>query len=376
MQIQISERRNCSRKCLRKFDYGIFLKSKTIGGKMSELRHDPVQKRWVIIAVERGRRPSDFKKQPIATRKVRTCPFCYGNEDKTPPEIFSIRPPDTEPNTPGWKLRVIPNKFPALKVEGELNRRGLGLYDLMDGVGAHEVIIETPDHGAHLGEMELDDVINVAKVYRDRINDLYKDQRLRYALIFKNYGETAGASLSHPHSQLIATPITPRTVATELDSAREHYLSKERCLFCDIIHQEKALGERVVLETEKFFAFCPFASRFPFEIWLLPKKHSHDYSLMDDEEIADFALALKTVLHKLRISLDDPPYNFVLHTAPNYHVQRPGRPNYWSTLPYDWHWHIEIIPRMTKIAGFEWGTGFYINPTPPELAAEFLRSIE
>ncbi len=343
---------------------------------MSELRHDPVQKRWVIIAVERGRRPSDFKKLPINTRQVKTCPFCYGNEDKTPPEIFSIRPKNTKPNKPGWKLRVIPNKFPALKVEGEINRRGLGLYDIMDGIGAHEVIIETPNHGAHIGEMKIEDIFNIVKVYRDRIADLYKDHRLRYALIFKNYGETAGASLSHPHSQLIATPITPRTVAAELDSAREHYIQKERCLFCDIINQEIAMKKRVVMITEKYIAICPFASRFPFEIWLLPRRHQHDYSLLSDDDLTDLAKAMKRVLHKLRIALDDPPYNYVIHTSPNYNVVRPGRVNYWATLPYDWHWHIEIIPRLTRIAGFEWGTGFYINPTPPELAAEFLRGID
>ncbi|RKZ31122.1 galactose-1-phosphate uridylyltransferase, partial [bacterium] len=343
---------------------------------MSELRHDPVQKRWVIIAVERGRRPSEFKKPPLESRHIKTCPFCYGNEDKTPPEIFAIRAKDSKPNSPDWKLRIIPNKFPALKVEGELNRRGLGLYDLMDGIGAHEVIIETPDHGAHIGEMEVEDIFYISKAYRDRIIDLHKDSRLRYVLIFKNYGDSAGASLSHPHSQLIATPITPRTVATELDSAREHYLLKERCLFCDIIHQEKALGDRIVLETEKFFAFCPFASRFPFEIWLLPKVHCHDFALIDENDLKEFSYALKKVLYKLRIALENPAYNYVLHNSPNYHVERPGRPNYWSTLPYDWHWHIEIIPRMTKIAGFEWGTGFYINPTPPELAAEYLQKIE
>jgi len=340
---------------------------------MSELRHDPVQKRWVIIAIERGSRPSDFKRAPEQKRKVSACPFCYGNEDKTPPEIFAIRPCDTKPNSPGWKLRVIPNKFPALKVEGNLDRRGLGIYDIMQGVGAHEVIIETPDHDAHLGEMPIEEVFQIVKMYRDRIADLHADKRLRYVLIFKNYGKIAGASLAHPHSQIIATPVTPITVAAELDSAREHYLHKERCLFCDIISQEKALGERIVLETEKFIAFCPFASRFPFEMWLLPKQHSHDYAQMSDDDLEAFAEALKILLHKLRVSLEDPPYNFVLHTCPNYTVTRPGREHYWSTLPYDWHWHLEIIPRLTKMAGFEWGTGFYINPTPPELAADFLR---
>ncbi len=343
---------------------------------MSELRHDPVQKRWVIIAVERGRRPSDFGKQPLTTRNVTNCPFCYGNEDKTPPEIFAIRPINTDPNSPGWKLRVIPNKFPALQVEGNLNRRGLGLYDVMDGIGAHEVIIETPDHDAHIGEMDVNDIYEILRVYRDRLSDLHRDTRLRYVLIFKNHGSTAGASLEHPHTQIIATPITPRTVAAELDSAREHYRQKERCLFCDIMNQEKALGDRIVWESESFFAFCPFASRFPFEVWILPKVHHHDFSTVTENDLKRFSEAMKIVLHKLRVALEDPPFNFVLHTSPNYHVVRPGRENYWSTLPYDWHWHLEIIPRLTKIAGFEWGSGFYINPTPPELAAEFLRAAE
>ncbi|MCD6123671.1 galactose-1-phosphate uridylyltransferase [bacterium] len=343
---------------------------------MSELRHDPVQKRWVIIAAERAKRPKEFAhEETVKPTSPIACPFCPGNEDRTPPEIYAVREEGSKPNSPGWKLRVIPNKFPVLKVEGELNRRGLGIYDIIDGIGAHEVIIETPDHNAHIGDMPLEDVFNIVKAYRERISDLHKDQRLRYVLIFKNYGAVAGASLGHPHSQLIATPITPRTVAAELDSAKEHYLQKERCLFCDIINQEMALEERIVFVKERFVAFCPFASRFPFEICLLPRYHHHDFSLTSDEDLWAFADALKDILGRLKRVLNNPPYNFMLHTAPNT-VYRPGRPFYWETLPYDWHWHLEIIPRLTKIAGFEWGSGFYINPVPPESAAEALRNSE
>ncbi len=344
---------------------------------MSELRHDPVQKRWVIIAVGRSKRPKDFADIEVTSRKgtSASCPFCPGNEDKTPPEIFALRPDNSKPNTPGWKMRIIPNKFPALRVEGNLNRRGLGIYDLMDGIGAHEVIIETPEHCAHLGEMDIMDVFAIVKAYRDRIADLHQDKRLRYVQIFKNYGDIAGASLAHPHSQLIATPITPRTVATELDSAKEHYREKERCLFCDIINQELALHKRIVFTTEKFIALCPFASRFPFEIWLLPRYHFHDFSRTCNEDLMAFGEALKNILHRLRVALNDPPYNFILHTSPNTSY-RPGRPFYWETLPYDWHWHLEIIPRLTKVAGFEWGSGFYINPTPPETAAEYLSMVD
>ncbi len=342
---------------------------------MSELRHDPVQRRWVIVAVERARRPTDFKKENNVGNNPTVCPFCDGNEDKTPPEITAIRPAYTSPNSSGWSIRVIPNKFPALSVEGDSGRKGLGIFDMMNGIGAHEVIIETPDHNMHMADMPIEHLFEVCKIYRERIKDLHKDTRLRYVLIFKNHGETAGASLAHPHTQLIATPITPRTISTELDSARDHYMAKERCLFCDIMNQELALGERIVLTTERFVVMEPYASRFPFETWILPRVHSHDYAQSSDELIFAFAEVLRETLHRLKVALDDPPFNFVLHTSPNA-VTRPGKENYWKTLPHDWHWHLEIIPRLTKVAGFEWGTGFYINPTPPEVAAEYLRSLE
>jgi len=341
---------------------------------MSEFRHDPVQKRWVIVAVERSRRPSDFKIAKKPKGAASFCPFCYGNEDKTPPEIMAIRGSDTKKDSPGWEIRVIPNKFPALAIEGDIGRRGLGIFDVMNGVGAHEVIVETPDHNMHMGDMELHHLTNIVRMYRERITDLYRDGRLRYVLIFKNHGEVAGASLAHPHTQLIATPITPRTIATELDSSREHFLSKERCLFCDIINQEIALKDRIVEATEDFIVLAPFASRFPFEMWILPRSHQHDFTLASDELLESFAKVLRNTLFKLKISLDDPPFNFILHTAPNA-LHRPGKPNYWSTLEHDYHWHLEIIPRLTKVAGFEWGTGFYINPTPPEVAAEYMRDV-
>jgi len=341
---------------------------------MSEFRHDPVQKRWVIVAVERSRRPSDFKVENAEGGGGGFCPFCYGNEDKTPPEIMAIRD-SGDRDKPGWQIRVIPNKFPALAIEGDIGRRGLGIFDVMNGIGAHEVIVETPEHDLHMGDMSVEHLSDVVKIYRERIVDLHKDNRLRYVLIFKNHGEVAGASLAHPHTQIIATPITPRTIATELDSAREHFLSKERCLFCDIINQELALKERVVEVNDDFIVIAPFASRFPFEMWIMPRQHMHDYTQLSDDQLKPFAKILKDTLYRLKESLGDPPFNFVLHTAPN-PVQRPGKPNYWSTLPYDYHWHVEIIPRLTKVAGFEWGTGFYINPTPPEVAAEYMRNVK
>ena len=340
---------------------------------MSELRKDPIADRWVIIAAERGRRPSDFP----SAQSQRTgaggasCPFCEGNEGKTPPEIWAIRPDGSQPNTSGWDVRVVPNKFPALGIEGSTDRRGLGMFDLMSGVGAHEVIIETPSHDWAIGDDGAQTLEPVLRAYQARLTDLYRDTRFRYCVLFRNYGQRAGASLDHPHSQIIAVPIVPLRLKDTLAAAQQHYARKERCLFCDVINQELTLGDRVVLDREHFVALCPFASRFPFELAIFPKRHEHDLRQLDDVRRRALAEILSDCLHYLRSALGDPAYNYVVNTAPN-PVPRPGRPGYWGTLEYDFHWHIEIMPRMTRMAGFEWGTGFYINPVSPENATAFL----
>jgi UDPglucose--hexose-1-phosphate uridylyltransferase len=345
-----------------------------------ELRHDPIQKRWVIIASERSRRPRDLgwigkETAEAPTAEPRACPFCAGNEEKTPREIWAGRGPGAAPNGPGWGVRVVPNKFPALTIEGELDREGVGNYDRVNGVGAHEVIIENPVHDKHLPDLSIDEFTAVLAAYRARLVDLRGDQRLRYILIFKNHKEKAGASLAHPHSQLIATPVTPRTVAMELETARQHYNLKERCLFCDILRQEISDRERIVQIDEHYATLAPYASRFPFELMVMPRKHQHDFANLSDEELRQLAFHFRDVLRRMKRGLGDPPYNFVLHTAPNTRGQT-RRPTYWNTLEVDWHWHIEILPRLTSVAGFEWGTGYYINPTPPEDAAAYLREVE
>ncbi|MCS7253316.1 MAG: galactose-1-phosphate uridylyltransferase [Armatimonadota bacterium] len=339
---------------------------------MSELRRDPIVGRWVIIAERRAERPVAIMDEEERDVGPSACPLCPGKERNTPPEVFAIRPDCSEPNTPGWLIRVVPNKYPALTIEGDLNRRGLGMFDLMNGVGAHEVIIETPEHNARLPDLPLQQIKLVLVAYRERIIDLRNDKRFIYILVFRNYRAAAGASLLHPHSQLIAIAITPEIVKRKLESARAHFMEKQRCLFCDLLSQELRLGERVVLETEHFVVLSPFAARFPYELHIYPKAHCHDFVLMNEEQLEDFARTLKRILCCVRDTLNDPPYNYVLHTSPN-PVPRLGRPDYWQTLPYDYHWHLEFIPRLTRVAGFEWGTGFYINPVPPELAAEVLR---
>ena len=340
---------------------------------MSELRWDPLKLHWVIIATERSRRPRDFQVEPD-DGEVTSCPFCYGNEDKTPPEIFAIRP-SGPPNSPNWRVRVIPNKYPALRVEGTLNSRGDGLYDVMNGIGAHEVIVETPDHKRGLADLTPAEITDVLRAYRARYLDLRRDMRFRYMVLFKNHGSRAGATLAHAHSQLIAVPLTPPVAATELKVSREFYAAKERCIFCDLIAFELANGDRVVSEFSDYVILTPYASCFPFELRLYPKRHSHDFALLGDDQLADLAVAMKEMLIRLKAVLNDPPYNFILHTAPPLQ-QRLGKPDYWGSIEYDYHWHIELVPRLTQIAGFEWGTGFYINSTSPEDAAAFLRDAE
>ena len=333
---------------------------------MPELRKDPVVGRWVIISTERSRRPTNFT--PVEMENNATgCPFCPGNEDNTPPEVLAFRDADGRPNGPGWSVRVVPNKFPALQIEGTLDRRGEGLYDKMNGVGAHEVVIETPDHAMDLAELPVEHIQLVLEAYRLRALDLHRDRRFRYVMIFKNHGAQAGATLEHTHTQLIATPIIPKMVQEELDGARRYYELKERCVFCDIVHQETDAmnGRRVVSTSERFIAIEPFAPRFPFETWILPREHDASFqNVTDAGEFADLARILKDTLARLNIALDHPPFNFVIHTSP----VSDGELEYY-------HWHLEIIPSLSRVAGFEIGSGFHINPTPPEDAAQYLREI-
>jgi UDPglucose--hexose-1-phosphate uridylyltransferase len=331
---------------------------------MPELRRDPIIGRWVIVSTDRSKRPSDFGRARDGQGAI-PCPFCPGNEAKTPPELLAYGPSSRAGNAPGWWVRVVPNKFPALKVEGQLHRSGEGLYDRMDGLGAHEVVIETADHNTPLQKLDDARLEDVFWAYRDRIVDLKKDPRLEYVLIFKNHGSAAGATLSHPHSQLIATPMVPIRVKQEMQGAAAYFEYKERCIFCDIIQQEQSQKVRLVDENQDFVAIAPFASRFPFETWVLPKKHDYNFEDIQKSEMGHLARMVKSVLRRLDGVLDDPPYNFVIHNSPLK-----------SNFLAHYHWHIEIIPKLTQTAGFEWGTGFYINPTPPEQAAAFLREIE
>ncbi len=346
---------------------------------MSELRRDPILGRWNIIASERAGRPSDFKHAPVVARGG-FCPFDEGNESKTPPEILAYREPGTSRDGPGWRVRVVANKFPALRIEGTLDKKGVGMYDRMHGIGAHEVIIETPQHLISPAQLTVGQFAEVITAYKDRLNDLKGDTRFKFGIVFKNVGVAAGASLEHTHSQLIATPVVPNVISRELHGSLEFYNYRGRCIFCDIARQEREHGVRVVIDDRDFLVFEPFASRFPFETWIIPTRHDSQFERIAPTEIPRLAEVLHDVLRRLEVTLEGPPYNYIIHSAPfkahDAEVFRGslGPPPIAPDGGLDhYHWHIEIIPRLTSVAGFEWGTGLYINPVPPETCAECLR---
>ncbi len=329
---------------------------------MGELRRDPVVGRWVIVETEHPDRPENLTQEPHVFKQEGTCQFCYGREAQTPPEIEASRLQGTGANAPGWKVRVIPNKFPALTIEGQLEKRGVGIYDLSNGIGAHEVVIETPEHRKGMADLSDEEVLEVIRKYKSRTLALSQDRRLKYVLIFKNYGESAGASLEHGHSQIIALPMVPKYVLEELEGAKHYFDYRGRCVFCDLLSQELLEKTRIVVENKNFLAFCPFAPRFPFETWIVPKEHNAFFGDISDEQQYHLASILKETLRRCKLVLSDPAYNFFVHHAPIAYEHKER-----------FHWHIEIIPKLTSIAGFEWGTGFYVVSTDPDLTAKYLR---
>jgi UDPglucose--hexose-1-phosphate uridylyltransferase len=321
----------------------------------------------VIISTERRKRPNDFRFERPSIIGREHCPFCPGQEALTPHEVLAYRQNGGGPNSPDWTVRVVPNKFPALQVEGGLDREGDGMFDRMNGIGAHEVIIETPDHDKTFVSMSELEIERVLSAYRERLVDLKQDRRLRYILVFKNQGATAGATLEHAHSQLIALPVVPDFVREEIEGARRHFEEKERCVFCDIVHQELTSGVRVIQENADIVALAPYAPRFPFETWLLPRRHAARFEDAPRHEYESLARLLKSVLTRIDRALESPAYNLIVHTAPF------NDANHANEL---YHWHLEILPKLARTAGFEWGTGFYINPTSPEEATRVLKAVK
>jgi UDPglucose--hexose-1-phosphate uridylyltransferase len=330
---------------------------------MPQLRRDPITGRWIIINVDSPKVPGDFEVEDH-TRKGETCPFCPHNEKMTPPEVVAYGNKKRKPDTAGWSVRVVPNKYPALEKCNGLDKAGVGIFDRMNGMGCHEVIIETPDHNKEMPEYTDSEMGEVIAIYKERMLDLQKEKRCRYILVFKNYGLSAGASLEHTHSQLIAMPVIPKRVLGEITGAKQYFGFKDRCVFCDMIRQETEKKELTVAENKDFVSCSPFVPRFAYEMWILPKNHKSDFATITSAQIKNLAKIMKETLLRLRMTLHDPSYNFMIHTSPCNELE----------MDY-YHWHIEIIPKLTRVAGFEWGTGFYINPTPPEVASKTLREI-
>ncbi|NOY89468.1 MAG: galactose-1-phosphate uridylyltransferase [FCB group bacterium] len=327
---------------------------------MPEFRQNKATKEWVILAPERGKRPSDFintedKKESTQTDKKK-CPFCPGNEDQTDKPTLVI------PSKGDWQVRVVPNKYAALQPNLATTRTWVGSFLAAKGFGIAEVIIEHPDHNLTLALMELDEVGNVLRAYRERQKEISKNDKINLVTIFRNHGKRAGTSLGHPHSQIIATPIVPPHVRYPMEKAVLHYDKLGTCVFCDMIDEEIRQEERIITNSDNFVALCPFAARSPFETRIYSKKHMPSFVAIDDEEIMELAWVLREVLGKLYYGLNNPNYNYIIRSAP-----------IGDEDTRYLHWYMVIIPKITIPAGFEIGSGIYINTIAPEESARFLR---
>lgn len=328
---------------------------------MSELRYNIVNREWVVIATERAKRPHDFKKpqeqaKPIPAFKS-DCPFCPGNEGDLSDETFRIG------DKKGWKIRSIYNKFPALSPKEKLVRKNEGVYHSISGYGVAEVIIESPRHDLCTALMSDSEVEDIIKTYKARYLALKGQPGIEAITIFRNHGPGAGTSLAHPHSQLIATPIVPPQIRNRLESAVNFFDTTGKCMFCDTMEQELAAGTRIVMENKSFVSFVPYAGAAPFVIWIFPKRHASSFADIDDAEIPGLAKILRLTLSKLYHGLNNPDLNYTIRSIP---VKEDGKDYF--------HWYLTIVPRITNPAGFEVGTGIFINASVPEQSAEFLRN--
>jgi UDPglucose--hexose-1-phosphate uridylyltransferase len=328
---------------------------------MSEFRQDPLSRRWVIIGGERAGRPNEFVEAAVRATGI-LCPFCAGHEDETPAAIATY----SANGKARWLVRVVPNKYPAVSNGGpipQLQPPASPLADSLPGFGSHEVIIESPRHVASLSQLTDREADATFAAYRDRLGQLKAEGRYRYVQIFKNVGPAAGASLEHVHSQLVALPNVPEVIEQELASSGDFYHQHQRSLLLDVIDREVAAGDRIVAQTLRFVAFCPYASRFPYEVWIAPRQHQPRFEDTQPGELGELSRLARDMIGRIERAVGPIAYNYFLHTQP---FDMPAYDHY--------HWHIEITPRMTKVAGFEWSTGCFINPYPPEAAAAHLRS--
>lgn len=325
---------------------------------MSEFRRNFLNGSWVIVSTERAKRPKDFKPQIEERIGVNNCPFCPGNEKLTPPENLSLRKENSLPDSPGWQIRVFPNKFPALSFEvSETYFSKPYLSELYPGVGKHLVIVETPEHFSDIKELSDTDFLNILKTYQHLYLQEVKDPVVKYISIFRNYKREGGASLEHPHSQLLTLPFLPTNLEIELKNILDYKNQTNGSIFEDYLEYEKKEEKRIVYEGSYFYIIAPFASRFPFETWILPKREFSSFSQINNDELTELAAILKKNLKALS-TLGDPAYNYYFHSLEDSN---------------EFRFHIEIVPRLSKQAGFEWDTGVFINSTIPEEAAIYLK---
>lgn len=330
---------------------------------MPEIRLNVISREWVIIATERAKRPADFRannmdRAPLLSF-VHNCPFCLGNEYKIEHEFVRIGEDGK------WKIRVVGNKYAALSPTGEKNRHIDGFSRMVSGVGIHEVIIEGAEHNMHTALFELSHLQDIVRTYRDRFVNAYNDPRVEHVIIFKNHGDRAGTSLEHPHAQLVGTPVVPMHFRERVQSAMHYFDDAGTCIACAVIKKDREEGARVVIDTEHFVTLVPYAALTPFHMWIFPKRHSATFSSITEDEVKDLAYHLKTVLLKLYHGLDDPDYNYTIKSS------RPKDANNEYC-----HWYVSIVPRVSQAAGFELGSGMFMNMSLPEETAAFMRSIK
>jgi UDPglucose--hexose-1-phosphate uridylyltransferase len=330
---------------------------------MPEFRQNKASKEWVIVASERGKRPSDFAKakgeiKPIPAHND-NCPFCRGNEHMTPPPLLRY------PEQGDWRLRVVVNKFAALQPDLATTRTRVGEFLAAKGFGIAEVVIECPEHNKTIATMTLNEVADILKAYRERQTQISQNENINLVTIFRNHGAKAGTSLEHPHSQIIATPIVPPHVRYPMEQAILHYDKYGSCVYCDIVREELEQKERIIYETDSFATFCPYAARTPFELRIYPKRHTASFMDITNDEIEEMAWVLRNTLLKIYKCLDNPDYNYVIRSSPI------GDEN-----TRHQHWYMVIIPKITTPAGFEIGSGIYINTVPPEASARYLRDVK
>ena len=352
---------------------------------MSHLRQDPLTGRWVIMAAGRRGRPNEYPLRPEGGSDPAECPFCPGHEDRTPGEILAVGRREGAPSdTPGWRLRVFPNLYPALAPESsdaspvdEAAQDPSGnLFVQSPGVGIHEVIAYSPDHAARLATLSQEELAGVLRVLQERSAALARDPKHRYILQFVNHGAEAGATLSHPHLQILATPLVPALVREKQDRMDRHRRRTDRCLLCDLLEAERKLGVRVIAENDGWTALAPWASRFPWEMMLIPHRHQDSIQAAVSGELQELAGLLKDVLGRLDALHGNPPLNLISHGAPLVNGDRGEYSGEEASASEGFHWHLEICPRLARWAGFEAGTGFVINSVLPEEAARRLRQEE